>query len=487
MKFICRQLVRGRLRWAAIVTASLLLITVIYNLYKTPSSPVCAFPNDDPVCNLLITRFTDLPETKKRIHLDVGAQWCADVVLDKPQFPHGFETQTWQDVRDRNVLVFSAFLDDRRRLGGPLIRIVASGLQEQFNHVGHLFCTLWYADIDLPVSVGPAIYDIIYPSLSHTDMWVAHFVLCPMPVLGGIGAPYAVSVTARSCESPSNALMLLNRLPVSTGQFSLAACFPPVYGKFVDWTLFVEWIELYRLLGMNTAFFYNYSMDGDVSRVMDMYREERSYYVDVVQWKFPSDKLTSYFGQRSAINDCLYRAGHTHKYVAVVDLDEVMTPRQHFNWSEMMQSLSRPKVGAYLFQHAYFRRNSTGEKPYLISQQSRWRTDVVTPPGKIRCKSMYVASRAIKADVHFPYALVEKFEEYVVPPEVAMLHHYRPEPMENFRKHPEQYRFIEDTHMDRYKKALKRIVLKRLDDLYMKARNATRHYSRQSRINKAQI
>lgn len=406
-------------------------------------------------------RFTDFPPTKKLPHLDAGAQWCRDREFKKPEFPDEREPQEWQDVLDREVQVFSAFVDSRRKLGGPLVRIIASGLQEKFNTVGKLFCTMWYQDRAIPVTVGPAIYDLIYPSISYPKMWVAHFILCPMPE-GDIGIPYAVSVTPTACGRASNALMVLNRVPSIVDEFSVAVCFAPVYGHTVNWTAFMEWIELHKILGMTSAWFYNYSMEANVDRVISRYSSNSSDNIHVVQWKFPQDKLINYFDQHGAINDCLYRAGHRHRYVTVQDIDEVMTPRKHPDWPAMMKFLFRPNVGAYLFQHAYFRRNRTGELPYLITQQSLWRTDVVTPPGKIRCKTMYHASNTIKADIHFPYKLVDTAEEYLLPPEVAMLHHYRVDPMESFREHPEKFRFIEDKHMNKYKDRLKRAVSHRI-------------------------
>lgn len=499
---VLRRMSRSQRRCLTTTAAALLLLLVLVyreNYGRTYrwsnlNSPDCVFPNDDPNCK---HRVTDPPPpppppTKDVPDSLVGAEWCPDVVgFEKPEFSDGREPQTWQSVRHRNLTVFSAFLDGRRRIGGPLVRIVASGLQEQFNVIGPLFCSLWYADRDRPATVGPVVYDRIYPSLFHPEMWVAHFVLCPLPVTGGGGGgggghppPFAVSVTSSRCEAkPSNALMLLNRrIPPAledsaaadddgdgdgerggVSSSSFAACFAPVYGKTVNWTVFVEWIELHRILGVRTAYFYNYTMDAGLSRVLRAYAEEKQR-VEVVQWKYPQDKLSNYFSQHEAINDCLYRAGREHRYVAVVDVDEVVAPRKHANWTAMMRSLARPKVGAYLFQHTYFRRNSTGEKPYLITQQSLWRTDVVAPPGKIRCKTVYAASKAVKANIHFPYSLAEGFDEYLVPPEVAVLHHYRPEPMESFRNHPEQFRFVEDKLMRRYNKQLTARVRKRLGD-----------------------
>lgn len=465
---------KTRLRCLALLASVTTILLVVLYRHQNKSSVDCQTSPDDPQCDRLNNaelRFTDFPPTKRLPHLDAGAQWCRESELKKPEFLAGREPQEWQEVPDRDVHVFSAFLDSRTKLGGPLIRIIASGLQEKYNNVGSLFCTMWYEDNEIPVTVGPAIYDLIYPSNHYPEMWVAHFILCPMPVVGNIGVPYAVSVTSTSCGPASNALMVLNRFPSTVDEFSFAVCFAPVYGHSVSWSAFMEWIELHKILGMTSAWFYNFSMEANVDRVIARYSSNSSDNIHVVQWKVPEDKLTSYFNQHGAINDCLYRAGHGHRYVTVQDIDEVMTPRKHPDWPAMMQFLFKPNVGAYLFQHAYFRRNTTGELPYLITQQSLWRTDVVTPPGKIRCKTMYRASKTIKADIHFPYKLVDTAEEYLLPPEDAMLHHYRSDPMETFRKHPEQFRFIEDRHMNRYKDRLRRSVIHRIRVFQMNKTN----------------
>ena len=89
------------------------------------------------------------------------------------------EPQKWQKVTDREVLVFAAYLEPREKADGPGIRIIANGLQEEFNNIGDIYCQLWYPGQVRPVAVGPAIYDRIYPSLCHGDMWVSHFIVLP--------------------------------------------------------------------------------------------------------------------------------------------------------------------------------------------------------------------------------------------------------------------------------------------------------------------
>ncbi len=362
------------------------------------------------------------------------------------------ETQTWQPVRMRDIMVFSAFMERRLSADGLSVRIVGSGLQEEFNFIGHLYCQLWYEDMELPTFVN-AKYVRIYPSILHADMWVAHFIICPLgglPATNGANSiPYAVSVAVEPCMSAGNVLMILHRDTVEKKN-THALCLPPLYGNFQNWTVLIEMFELHRLLGVAEIVIYSQSMGKKSKEVLQEYDGNG---VTVVEWKFPMLK-SSVNCQRAALNDCLYRAGHVHRYVTITDLDEVLVPRVSSTWPDLMKKIASPRYGAYLFQHVYFRRNNTGEQPYLITQQSTWRTDKPDPPGKIRCKSMYDSDKAISLDLHFPYEMVQGAHEYILDPHEGLLHHYRISPMETFRKHPERYHFIEDRHMHRYKERL---------------------------------
>ena len=127
-----------------------------------------------------------------------------------------------------------------------------------------------------------------------------------------------------------------------------------------------------------------------------------------------------------------------------------------------------------MFQHAYHKRNHTEglPEPILITQTSMWRTDTVTPSGKIRCKSMYRAERALKIDLHFAYEMYPAAEEYMISETEAMLHHYRSEPMESFRKYPERYNYIFDDFMVKFSGKLKKQFIKTVGDFekYNKSR-----------------
>ncbi len=375
------------------------------------------------------------------------------------------EPQKWQTVYMRDIMVFSAFIERRSSADGLSVRIIGSGLQEQFHIIGQLYCQLWYMDKKSPYFVE-AKYIGIYPNTFHRDAWSSHFILCPlsgvMKETGVKSLPYAVSVAVEPCIMAGNVLMVLHWNPVQKLN-TYALCLPPLYGNFQNWTALVETFELHKLLGVAEIIIYSQSMSKMSKEVLQAYNGKG---VTVVDWNFPKIK-TSVYCQRAALNACLYHAGHVHKYITITDLDEVLVPRAAVTWPELMKKIASPLFGAYLFQHIYFRRNNTGEKPYLITQQSTWRNDKPHPPGKIRCKSMYDSDKAISLDLHFPYEMIKGVQEYILDPDEGLLHHYRILPLTTFRKNPERFTFIEDLYMHRYKKRLTKAYKDRLESLKM--------------------
>ncbi len=373
------------------------------------------------------------------------------------------EPQKWQAVYMRDIIVFSAFIERRSSADGLSVRIIGSGLQEQFHIIGQLYCQLWYVDKKSPYFVE-AKYTRIYPNTFHRDSWSSHFIICPLSGVmietGVKSLPYAVSVAAEPCIMAGNVLMVLNR-KLTEKLNTHALCLPPLHGQFQNWTALVETFELHKLLGVAEIIIYSQSMSKMSMEVLQAYNGKG---VTVIEWNFPTIN-TNVYCQRAALNDCLYRAGHVHKYVTITDLDEVLVPRAARTWPELMEKIASPRYGAYLFQHVYFRRNNTGEEPYLITQQSTWRTDKPQPPGKIRCKSMYDSEKAISLDLHFPYEMIKDAEEYILDSHEGLLHHYRPSPMESFRKNPERYTYIEDVYMHRYKVRLTEAYKQRVESL----------------------
>lgn len=373
---------------------------------------------------------------------------------DKPEIDN--ETQTWQPVEDHLVKVFSAFYEERPLADGPAIRIIGVGWQAAYNDMPDIFCNFWYDDLEYAIASAPAIYNVIYPSHIHTDLWCSHFIICKLPYLPGqtkLRIPKVVSVVPSPCHKETNRLLVLNREPVKKkGQLGL--CWSPIYNKFNNWTMIVEMHEMYRILGVRESTTYEFSMRPQTAKVLKYYASTGM--LNLVQWPIPPIK-TNVLAQRAALNDCLYRMGHKYHYVIVLDLDELIVPRATDDLLQLLERLYEPEYGSYLFQHAYFRRNYDAigtVNPYLITMTSFERTEKCVPVGKVRSKPIFVPEKTISIDLHYAYKLVEGYEELVVPEKEGFLHHYRSTPMEYFIKYSQNYTYIEDRYMEKYKSKL---------------------------------
>ncbi len=104
--------------------------------------------------------------------------------------------------------------------------------------------------------------------------------------------------------------------------------------NFSDAQALAELFEINRILGAEHFTVYTHSITDSLSKVLKEYIREGV--AEVVDWKMPilSDRQSiRYYGQLVAMHDCLYRNMHTVKYLIFNDVDEVVVPRQHKNWT----------------------------------------------------------------------------------------------------------------------------------------------------------
>ncbi|CAH1773305.1 unnamed protein product [Owenia fusiformis] len=354
------------------------------------------------------------------------------------------ESRTFQNVSDRPIYVFSAFLDHAlNNFNSSVVRVVAAGQQRMFHNIGPIHCILWYDDkATFGVPTGEANYEVVYKSIGERDMYTVHFINCPIKRRSMSKHPFAVSVVPSPCQQPDNYLTVLN-VPDDRGyqeREDFGVCVSPLYNHVNDIVPMLEFIEIHKALGATRITFYDMgqvSMGEHVRELMDHYVSLGI--VELVPWVYPRSLDVSYFMQRVALNDCLYRNKLQVKYLAVNDLDEFMVSRtSDYNWKFLLNTIEKqdhktPKenIGAYLFQHVYFGRNRAvqSKEPFFMTQTSFKRPSEPLPPGKIRCKAMYKVEAAYSIDIHFPYKLWAGYTERIIDPKLALLHHYRIGPM----------------------------------------------------------
>lgn len=126
----------------------------------------------------------------------------------------------------------------------------------------------------------------------------------------------------------------------------------------------IEFIEYYRLMGVNRFVFYNSSVSQDVSKVLKFYHTEEYDLIKIQQWNLPAlyiyEKTLRLEGLYGALNDCLYRNSlHNYfRYVGVFDVDEFLIPKVHKNFTGLMKYLDPSEKDydyvSFLFRHVYF-------------------------------------------------------------------------------------------------------------------------------------
>lgn len=73
----------------------------------------------------------------------------------------------------------------------------------------------------------------------------------------------------------------------------LAVCVPSIQNRFNDALRIVEFVEIYKMLGASKFYFYNFSMNANVNRVLAYYREIGV--AEVFEWNMWGKFLTDTF------------------------------------------------------------------------------------------------------------------------------------------------------------------------------------------------
>ena len=237
-------------------------------------------------------------------------------------------------------------------------------------------------------------------------------------------------------------------LPVSPTKTFGVCLHSPLFGEVKAETV-IEYIEINKVLGAEWFTFYVYKTEQTVIKVLQEYANEGT--VEVV-WHWGEslpEKSISHFGQTLSINECAYRNSYKVKYLVYTDLDEFILPRKSIGWTEMMKQIGNDKYGSYMFRNVFFfeiNYNSAidaGESEIGFTQNGTCRVKlpkILTH--RFRSTKVWDAGRRSKyiKNLLCPGILLvhqvrhqQTCRRYVVPPDYALLNHYR-----KFRKLPVQ-------------------------------------------------
>jgi hypothetical protein len=174
-----------------------------------------------------------------------------------------------------------------------------------------------------------------------------YLISCPIPTFKG-NAPTSVSLTVGECDQATNNLEIIDNQPTDGAKKEFGVCLE----HFADNSdnnfiiKFIEWVHLQRILGAEKVHLFNHIHQPRLSKILK-YLEEKGL-VEVQRFQEPSDidysdpnSFSTFVLELAMINDCFYRTKSLYKYVAIVDSDEVIMPKnENHKWHEVLLALA---------------------------------------------------------------------------------------------------------------------------------------------------
>ena len=118
---------------------------------------------------------------------------------------------------------------------------------------------------------------------------------------------------------------------------NFTVCLGPLF-DYQDENALIEFIEMHRILGVDKFAIYNQSIIANMLPVLQLYSQLKL--IDMLPWTLPIDVVDiHYHAQVMMMNDCLYRYMVRSKYIAFIDTDEMIIPREDYTWTELVLRL----------------------------------------------------------------------------------------------------------------------------------------------------
>jgi hypothetical protein len=442
-------------------------------------------------------------DDKRKIeNKSIDVAWNSETGRCRVKIPNLFEIDYnniyWQRFVSSNGIYFlyNAYYDDRK-LGGPLpvVRIIA--MIDRLSPPP-ILCQIWFANVHSPVVTLAAHVYIWRPKWGnyHDGILQPFLITCPISQMKEFSrathVPQSVSLIDKPCENATNSLRIINNRS-SFGKKQFAVCVKGLDFPSTDLSVrLVEWIELLNILGVEKIFFYEFDIDQNTSKVLKYYHDQQLIHLKKISLPGSQPNLPElrhqYLKNKTArrrqneivpYNDCLYNNIYSYQYVVLLDIDEVIIPLVHENWSQLLakvQDSLRTKKNrfraAYSAQNIYFfddlgdnnqtvssTDNASDEikiPPYLHMLQHVYRSHKYTKLGHY-AKSFFNTQRVVTLHNHYPVSCFGSCTVHTINTSLGHLQHYRRDCVSELRKSCQnEYRAltVRDTTIWRYKREL---------------------------------
>uniref|UniRef100_A0A0K0D6G4 Glycosyltransferase family 92 protein n=1 Tax=Angiostrongylus cantonensis TaxID=6313 RepID=A0A0K0D6G4_ANGCA len=154
-------------------------------------------------------------------------------------------------------------------------------------------------------------------------------------------------------------------IPVTTHYFS--ACLAPLYGTEPKWLLLSEFLEHHKIQGVTYFYIYINNLDQYSRTLIDDY--VRSGEAEVVILRDHSERDDKQW-QLPELQECLTRARGHSQWVAMIDLDERLTPTEFSGTLlDYLQNISDPTIAELSFRQQWILRYEKAPEKYANERQ----------------------------------------------------------------------------------------------------------------------
>ena len=171
--------------------------------------------------------------------------------------------------------------------------------------------------------------------------------------------PTHVSIATRLCANSTTFLEVVHNWKTANWTHNFGICVAVSFGYFSP-ELSVEWMEAYSMFGVTHVNVYNGLIDSRLDRVFDYYRQK-----GILEFLEMPPAVEDYsikgirLGCPASLNDCMMRNMYSHRFIVVVDFDEIIVPRIRSNYADMIQYIDRSENRptshhTYSFMNTYF-------------------------------------------------------------------------------------------------------------------------------------
>ena len=148
--------------------------------------------------------------------------------------------------------------------------------------------------------------------------------------------PQWVALSDAPC-GPPRAVLPVSNIHARRPEYNFTVCLhKALMENYNNTAQLVEWVEVNRVFGAQHFVVYNFSSETNLLPFIDHYVKEGI--MEYRRWPLNhlESQIENWNAQNGVMFDCEYRYMFTSKYLVMTDIDEVVVPRKHDTWMEML-------------------------------------------------------------------------------------------------------------------------------------------------------